>query len=215
MADSERTDGTLSRILEDVATLEKDAIVRYLELADEAETARLRGDGSAAPELHRRASDTRLRVIDAVVDQLRVQTGRFRYVDVLNREGAGFVIHVAETGHLNGLALKIHLHGHLPDREDFANVTRAIADTVGECSCPILLLGSHGPFFYFATEFVQGHSIRDCAGRLDLTPVERVLVVRKIAAVVDSLTQAGVACELKATRVVVDGFGEPHVLSEL
>ncbi len=190
---TEWNDTILSAILLEAAELERDAIRRYL-------------DGATA--------EARAPIIDSIVRLMNERAGRFRCLRTLDRGGSGSVLHVADDASGQELALKIHIHSarNHAERARFERAVRQVAARPAEGFEPILLLGVDGPFLWVAREYVPGEALPRCDRITELSFIEKLLALRKIAAALVTARENGIPCELKLTRIVIDSNGDPRLL---
>ena len=140
----------------------------------------------------------------------------YRILERLGRGGMGSVYRAEQTGMNRIVALKI-LRRPFGKEEEHVERLRREARLVGSLDHPNIVrgldVGQHGPYHYFAMEFVEGETLRDALKRRGILPeAEALRVVEEVCHALDHAHSRGVIHrDVKPGNIILTPDGTPKL----
>lgn len=140
----------------------------------------------------------------------------YRILERLGRGGMGSVYRAEQSGMNRVVALKI-LRRPLGREEEHVERLRREARLVGSLDHPNIVrgldVGQHGPYHYFAMEFVEGESLRDLLRRRGALPeAEALRILEQVCLALDHAhSRAVVHRDVKPGNIIITPDGTPKL----
>jgi tRNA A-37 threonylcarbamoyl transferase component Bud32 len=140
----------------------------------------------------------------------------YRILERLGRGGMGSVYRAEQVGMNRVVALKI-LRRPFGEVEEHVERLRREARLVGALDHPNIVrgldVGQHGPYHYFAMEFVEGETLRDLLKRRGVIPeAEALRLVEQVALALDHAHSRGIVHrDVKPGNIIVTPDGTPKL----
>jgi tRNA A-37 threonylcarbamoyl transferase component Bud32 len=140
----------------------------------------------------------------------------YRILERLGRGGMGSVYRAEQIGMNRIVALKI-LRRPLGDSPEHVERLRREARIVGALDHPNIVrgldVGQHGPYHYFAMEFVEGETLRDALKRRGVIPeAEALRLVEQVCLALDHAHARGIVHrDVKPGNIIVTPDGTPKL----
>ncbi len=140
----------------------------------------------------------------------------YRILERLGRGGMGSVYRAEQAGMNRVVALKI-LRRPFGQVEEHVERLRREARLVGALDHPNIVrgldVGSHGPYHYFAMEFVEGETLRDLLKKRGIVPESEALrIVEQVCLALDHAHSRGIVHrDVKPGNIIVTPDGTPKL----
>jgi hypothetical protein len=140
----------------------------------------------------------------------------YRILERLGRGGMGSVYRAEQAGMNRTVALKI-LRRPLGENPEHVERLKREARLVGALDHPNIVrgldVGQHGPYHYFAMEFVEGETLRDVLKKRGIVPeAEALRIVEQVCLALDhAYTRGIVHRDVKPGNIIVTPDGTPKL----
>ncbi len=140
----------------------------------------------------------------------------YHIIRPISSGGQGHVFLAQQIGIRRKVALKVLRYATLSDVARFEREQQILGELKHRHIVGIYDSGNSGGWYYYAMEYIEGHSLTDYLAMKQPTQTERLRLFAKICEAVDYVhrfrNKGIIHRDLKPSNIMIDAAGEPHIL---